>query len=442
MKTKLIPLIALIGLALLTAIPANAQIIDDFNTGNDNNWTRLSPLAFFSAPAVFSFPGGNSYQISSPVSPNPGLTGPARAGSLRLDQSYSSYFQQSVDIVDWDNSQSNTAIGMLARISQPGLATTDGYSLTVNLNGVFEINRLTNEQPASLVATGSIGTLNPANDYRLVFTGDGSLLTGQIFNLADLATPLATISGIDATYASGNSGLFIFTSSDTQTVTATFDNYASATFGTPIVKANNSNNLDLGTSWLGGVAPTSADRAKWDSTVTGANTTSLGADLSFAGIVIANPTGPVTINPGNTLSLGAGLVDIDLSAATQDLTLNCALSMGAPNTWDVTSGRTLALGGVVSGSAGVTKQGTGTAILSSANGYTGGTAITAGTLKLSGTGTPGAAGRDGRRQQRGLARSQWHQPVHRLHRGNRGGQRCQQRRQRHLHADPVSEPRR
>jgi fibronectin-binding autotransporter adhesin len=392
MKTKPIPLIALIGLALLTAIPAKAQISDDFNTGNDNNWTRLSPLTFFSAPAVYSFPGGNSYQISSPVSPNPGLSGPARAGSLRLDQSYSSYFQQSVDIVDWDNSQSNTAIGMLARVSQPGLATTDGYSLTVNLNGVFEINRITNEQPASLVATGSIGTLNPANDYRLVFTGDGSLLTGQIFNVADLATPLATISGIDATYASGNSGLFIFTSSGTQTVTATFDNYASATFGTPLAKANNSNNLNLGTSWLGGVAPTSADRAKWDSTVTGANTTSLGADLTWAGIVIAGPTGPVTINPGNTLALGAGLVDIDLSAADQDLTLNCNLALQAPNVWDVKSGRTLTLGGLVSGSAGVTKQGAGTAILSNSNTYTGGTTISAGTLKLSGTGTPGAAG--------------------------------------------------
>jgi autotransporter-associated beta strand protein len=367
-------------------------IFDDFNDGNDNGWTRLSPLTVPGAPAVYSFPGGNRYQISSPVSPNPGLFGPARAGSLRLDQSYATYFQQSVDIVDWDNTQSGTTIGMLARVSNAGLGTTDGYSLTVNLNGVFEINRITDEQSAAVIATASIAALNSANDYRLVFIGEGSTLIGQIFNLANLSTPIATISGIDATYASGNSGLFIFSSSDTQTASATFDNYASATFGTPIVKADNTDNLNSGTSWVGGVAPTFADRAKWDDTVKSANTTSLGADLTFGGIVIANPTGPVTINPGNTLSLGAGLVDIDLSAATQDLTLNCALSMGAPNVWDVTSGRTLALGGVVSGSAGVTKQGAGTAILSNANGYTGGTAISAGTLQLSGSGTLGAAG--------------------------------------------------
>jgi len=367
-------------------------IFDDFNDGNDNGWTRLSPLTLAGAPAVYDFPGGNRYQISSPVSPNPGLFGPARAGSLRLDQSYADYFQQSVDLVDWDNTQSNLTIGMLARVSQPGLGTTDGYSLTVNLNGVFEINRITNEASAAVISTTSIGALNLANDYRLVFIGEGPLLIGQVFNLADLSTPLATISGIDATYSSGNSGLFVFTSTGTQSASATFDNYSSGTFGTPRVKANNSNNLHLGTSWVGGVAPTFADRAKWDNTVTGANTTVLGADLTWGGIVIANPTGPVTINQGNTLSLGAGLVDIDLSAATQDLTLNCDLTMQAHNVWDVTSGQTLTMGGPISGSFGVTKMGDGTAILSNANDYTGKTIVNAGTLKLSGTGTPGAAG--------------------------------------------------
>jgi autotransporter-associated beta strand protein len=371
---------------------STGAIFDDFNTGNDSNWTRLSPLTLAGAPAVYGFPGGNRYQISSPVSPNPGLFGPARAGSLRLDQSYAAYFQQSVDLVDWDQTQSNLTMGMLARVSQPGLGTTDGYSLTVNLNGVFEINRITNEASAAVIATTSIGALNLANDYRFVFIGDGPLLIGQIFNLADLSTPLATISGIDATYSSGNSGLFVFTSTGTQSASATFDNYASGTFGTPRVKANNSNNLNLGTSWVGGVVPTFADRAKWDATVTGANTTSLGADLTWGGIVITNPAGPVIIDPGNTLSLGAGLVDIDLSAATQDLTLNCDLAMLAPNVWDVTSGRTLALGGLVSGSAGVTKQGAGTVVLSNANTYTGKTIINEGTLKMSGAGTPGAPG--------------------------------------------------
>jgi autotransporter-associated beta strand protein len=151
--------------------------------------------------------------------------------------------------------------------------------------------------------------------------------------------------------------------------------------GPEVVKANNANDLNLTTSWTGGVVPTSGNRAKWDNTVTGASITSLGGDLTFGGIVIANPAGPVTINPGNTLTLGSELVDIDMSAATQDLTLACDLAMGAPNVWDVDSGRTLTLGGVVSGSA-LTKLGDGTAILQAANTWAGGTTVGAGTLQL------------------------------------------------------------
>jgi hypothetical protein len=151
--------------------------------------------------------------------------------------------------------------------------------------------------------------------------------------------------------------------------------------GPEVVKANNADDLNLTTSWVGGLVPVSGERAKWDATVTATNTVSLGSDLTFDGIVIANPAGPVTINPGNTLTLGAELVDIDLSAATQDLTLNCDLAMGAPNVWDINSGRTLTLGGVVSGSA-VTTQGAGTTILQGANTWAGSTTVSAGTLKL------------------------------------------------------------
>src|SRR5437764_14326215 len=45
-------------------------------------------------------------------------------------------------------------------------------------------------------------------------------------------------------------------------------------------KANNTDNLNLTTSWTGGVVPGSGDIALWDSTVTGGNHSYfLGADL-------------------------------------------------------------------------------------------------------------------------------------------------------------------
>jgi hypothetical protein len=64
-----------------------------------------------------------------------------------------------------------------------------------------------------------------------------------------------------------------------------------------ITKANNADNLNLTTSWTNGVVPGVADVARWDFNVTGANSVALGADTNWAGIIITNPGGPVTIPP-------------------------------------------------------------------------------------------------------------------------------------------------
>jgi autotransporter-associated beta strand protein len=157
-----------------------------------------------------------------------------------------------------------------------------------------------------------------------------------------------------------------------------------ASTGGTVVKANNTTNLNLGTSWVGGVAPTSTKVAKWDNTVTTPNTTVLGGDVTWAGIEIANPAGLVTINAGNTLTLGGASTNIDLSAATADLTLNCALALGFDSTWGVQSGRTLTVAGAVSGTNDLAIQNAGTVILSSgANSYSGNTTVgTTSMLKL------------------------------------------------------------
>ena len=149
-----------------------------------------------------------------------------------------------------------------------------------------------------------------------------------------------------------------------------------------ISKANDADNLNLTTSWVGGVVPGTGATAQWDSTVTAANTTVLGADQTWMGIKIVNPAGLVTINAGNTLTLAAAGTDIDMSSATANLTLNCALALSAASVWDVASGQTLTLGGVVSGSVPITKQGLGSATLTAANTFNAGLTLTAGTLSL------------------------------------------------------------
>ncbi len=157
------------------------------------------------------------------------------------------------------------------------------------------------------------------------------------------------------------------------------------------VKAQNTNNLYLDTSWVGGAAPNASTTAIWNNTVTSANTTVLGADLTWAGITISNPIGTVTINAGHTLTLGANENDINMSSATANLTLNCPLTLGDANIWNVASGRTLMIGGVIAGSFPVTKAGPGTAVLTGLNSFIGGTTLAAnsGILEIGGAGNLG-----------------------------------------------------
>jgi fibronectin-binding autotransporter adhesin len=151
-----------------------------------------------------------------------------------------------------------------------------------------------------------------------------------------------------------------------------------------ISKANNTTNLDQGASWVGGLAPTNLDTALWDATVVGANSTVLGTDQSWAGLRITNPGGLVTIGAGNTLTLGAG--GIDMSGATQSLTLNNGVDLGAAQSWNVGAGRTLTVGGVISevlaAGATLTKSGAGALTLTNGNTYGGPTNLRGGTVNL------------------------------------------------------------
>ena len=119
-----------------------------------------------------------------------------------------------------------------------------------------------------------------------------------------------------------------------------------------IVKANNSDNLDLTTSWTNGVVPGVADIAQWDTNVTAANSTLLDTNATWGGIKILNPGGPVTISATSTnLNTGATLTlngnGIDLSGANQSLTLSNGITLNAPQNWNVASGQTLILNGAL-----------------------------------------------------------------------------------------------
>jgi autotransporter-associated beta strand protein len=146
------------------------------------------------------------------------------------------------------------------------------------------------------------------------------------------------------------------------------------------VKDNNTTNQNVGSSWTSGSAPTSSDTAVWDETVTGANTTVLGADANYLGLEVINPGGTVTINSGNALTLGSS--GVMMGSATQDLSMNNTITLDANQSWDVAVSRILTAAGAISGAYKITKSGSGYLTLSGTNTFSGGVDLNAGTLNL------------------------------------------------------------
>ncbi len=148
------------------------------------------------------------------------------------------------------------------------------------------------------------------------------------------------------------------------------------------IKTNNLSNLELGSSWVSGVAPAGRDNAVWNVTVaTPINcTNTLGSAVTWGGIIISNPAAPVYISGNTTLTLSNG---INLANATVNLTVDCSmLNLEANQVWTVASGRVLTTG--AAGRSG--------AVNSPNNGNFTVTKTGAGVWTTSGTGDNGSTG--------------------------------------------------
>lgn len=142
-------------------------------------------------------------------------------------------------------------------------------------------------------------------------------------------------------------------------IAGTFAMAVTAAPAADIIKANNADDLNLPSSWTGGVVPTSADVAVWDSTVVDPSTTVLGTSTNWSGLRVTSPSGLVTINatagsPTSGAALTLGASGLSLSSATQDLTLGAPVTLlgDTLQNWVVGAGRTVTLSAVLTRSAG------------------------------------------------------------------------------------------
>jgi autotransporter-associated beta strand protein len=125
-------------------------------------------------------------------------------------------------------------------------------------------------------------------------------------------------------------------------------------------------------------------------TLNAANTYSGGTTLNTGTLVIGNTaaagTGTITQSSGSSLLKfdTSGTISNNMSiynvASNQTMTLSGSIT-AQNTTYDVASGTTLSINGTISGSGGVTKNGTGTLTLTGNNTFTGNTTINSGTLR-------------------------------------------------------------
>ncbi len=167
-------------------------------------------------------------------------------------------------------------------------------------------------------------------------------------------------------------------------------------------EGDTNSNFTEGGNWAGGSWAQWSDYTFGSAATTGAVTIndyfgigslSLQSGLT-TDIVITSTVGqPVIMHTGI-----AGSATIAIASDSKNLTINGNYIAGSAVTWDVGASRTLTMNGPLNdwfATASLVKNGTGTAVLSGANGYNGTTRINAGTLLVTNSTGLGAGGHNG-----------------------------------------------
>lgn len=208
----------LVACLILALLPARADDETDFSAAPPPSWQRVNPIGL----ATFAFPNGVATIAASPPTPQQAqVIGLARGALLAPTEWIDCAV--SVDVVAWSATRVFTSV--ITRVGTPaGLGTSRGYSFTlIPSTGAVELHRLDGEIPTKLAPTQFI-SMTAGATFRLVLASVGGNHTARIFNTADLATPLAVVSAVDFTYASGRSGIVASTDSYT-TIQASYDNF-------------------------------------------------------------------------------------------------------------------------------------------------------------------------------------------------------------------------
>lgn len=243
--------------------------------------------------------------------------------------------------------------------------TSGQYYLVSSLDG----RRLSsNGTSATMVAPGTTGT---AVQWRLTEREHGWFYVDH---------PASTSKRLQLAY-NNTTGAATYTMAASTTTTDAVQWRFIVPLATPTWTGASGASWATAGNWSSNTLPTSLDPAVFGSASTANLSTTLGANFDILGLTVEATSGPVSIGGPHSLQLGTG--GINLSAATQNLSITAPLILGASQSWNVTSGMILSVNTPVSGDGTLNITGAGKVVLGGASTSTGGTTIAAGgTLQL------------------------------------------------------------
>src|SRR5436309_2904445 len=258
----------------------------------------------------------------------------------------------------------------------PGLAQTFTWTGTQNANWSVGNNWAGGVAPAGTGAENLVFPAGAANLLTNNTTNNGSFnsvtIKGTGYTLGNKAITLGAGGLADSSAAGSNTISLGITFAATRTVTVS-NAATTLTISGVITGAGGLTKSGAGTLVLSAA-----------NTYTGVTTINAGTISIPTDAALGTPPGAAT--PGRIVFAGGTL----RSTATFALAANRGISLSGAGTISTDPATTLTYGGIIAGPGGLTKAGTGTLLVSGLSTYTGATAISAGTLRLSATNAIGS----------------------------------------------------